>query len=254
MKKSAGQAKIALITGSSRNIGKSIAFSLAKDGYDIILNCRKITAEANQTKKQIQKTDRKVWLITGDVGKESEMKIMFKRIAKLITKIDVLVNNAGFDYGYSIENYSIKQVQQVLQTNLLGTIIVTKYALPLLKKSQNPVIINISSRCGGPTTIDGIGAYGPAKAGVIKFTQCCAREFAPYKIRVNCVAPGFTDTQLNRAILPDQTFWQQQAQRNPRQRVGQPQDTAHVVAFLASNKADYVNGQTIYVTGGSEFV
>ena len=73
MKKSAGQAKIALITGSSRNICKSIAFSLAKDGYDIILNCRKITAEANQTKKQIQKTDRKVWLITGDVGKESEI-------------------------------------------------------------------------------------------------------------------------------------------------------------------------------------
>ena len=107
---------------------------------------------------------------------------------------------------------------------------------------------------GKEKTIRGIGAYGPAEAGVIKFTQCCALEFSEYKIRVNCVAPGLTDTEMSRSITTDQKVWDALAKTNPSGRVGQPQDIANVVSFLVSEKANYINGETIGVNGGSNLV
>ncbi len=107
---------------------------------------------------------------------------------------------------------------------------------------------------GKEKTIPTIGAYGPAEAGVIKFTQCCALEFRDYKIRVNCVAPGLTDTDMTRGLFKDEKTWKMFANTNPSGRVGQPQDVANVVAFVVSEKASYINGEMIGVNGGSNLV
>jgi NAD(P)-dependent dehydrogenase (short-subunit alcohol dehydrogenase family) len=126
----------------------------------------------------------------------------------------------------------------------------TKLAIPLLKTAGNPSVINIASRMGGPTTIPTVSAYGPAKAGIIKFTQCAALELAKYHIRVNSISPGMTDTKLARTTYPESVMKAAVA-KNPRGRICQPQDVADLVSFLASPKADYINGEDILLTGGS---
>ena len=243
--------KIALVTGSSRGIGKAIALALAKDGYDIIIHYRKEEDKAKNVAKEIETTGRKTYLVQGDIAKEADVKNIFAEVSKITDHLDILVNNAGFDYGLLIEDYTLDQMSEIVNLILIGRFATTKYALPLLKMSSYPSVINIASRMGREKTIATVGPYAAAEAGVIKFTQCCALEFKKYGIRVNCVAPGLTDTELTRNIIPDQSFWDLQAKNNPRGRVGSPQDIANVVSFLASEKSDYIDGETINVTGGS---
>lgn len=243
--------KIALVTGSARGIGRAIAETLSADGYEVIVHCLNSTKLAEEVVGKINEKGGKAYLVTGDISTESGVKSIFEQITKITNKLDLLVNNAAIDYGLLIENYDFEKMRKVIDVTLLGTMVMTLFALPFLKKGAKPSIVNISSRMGKEKTIKTIGAYGPAKAGVNKFTQCCALEFAPYKIRVNCVAPGLTDTILSRTISPDQGFWDKQAELNPRGRVGQPQDIANTVSFLASDKADYINGETVGVNGGS---
>lgn len=243
--------KLALVTGSSRGIGKATAIALAKDGFDIVVHYINNKQKAEEVVKEIKKLGRRAYLVQGDVSTEKDVKRVFSEISKFTDVLDVLVNNAGFDYGYMIEDYTLDQMKKVIDITMFGKIAMTKYALPFLKKSKYPSIVNIASRMGGPTTIPTVGAYAPAEAGVIKFTQCCALEFAKYKIRVNCVAPGLTDTDMTRGIYPEESFWKAKAESNPRGRVGRPQDHANVILFLVSEKADYITGDTILITGGS---
>jgi len=245
--------KFALVTGSGRGIGKAVAVQLAKDGFTIFVHFRQNEKKAGETAQEIEKYS-KAYLAKGELTDDKQRQNIFKQIQKVTDSLDVLVNSAGFDYGYLIEDYTLEQVEYLTDINLVQKIMMTKYALPFLKKSGSPAIINISSRMGKEKTIRGIGAYGPAEAGVIKFTQCCALEFSEYKIRVNCVAPGLTDTEMSRSITTDQKVWDALAKTNPSGRVGQPQDIANVVSFLVSEKANYINGETIGVNGGSNLV
>ncbi len=246
--------KLALVTGSSRGIGKAIALTLAKDGFDIVVNCSKSKKQGEEVGEEIGKIGRQAYLVMGDITNEAQAQNIFKQMATIAPQLDLLVNNAGFDYGHLIEDYTIPQMREIVEIILIAKMTTTKYALPLLKKSPNPSIINIASRMGREKTIETVGAYGPAEAGVIKFTQCCALEFRKYKIRVNCVAPGLTETELTRNMVPEESFWKEQARINPRGRVGTPQDVANVVSFLSSEKADYINGETIGVNGGSVLI
>jgi len=242
--------KIALVTGSSRGIGKAIALTLAHDGFDIIVHYNKNKDKADEVANEIKAIGKQAYVIGGDITKDDEVERIFKEISSFNNSLDVLVNSAGFDYGYMIEDYTMEQVRYIIDLVLTAKISMTKQALPLLRKAEHPSIINIASRMGGPTTIKTVGAYAPAEAGVIKFTMCCALEFAP-KIRVNCVAPGLTKTDLTKAIFSSEQDWVDAAKRNPSGRVGEPVDVANVVSFLASEKASYITGETILVTGGS---
>jgi len=210
--------------------------------------------------KEIETIGRKVVIVQADLGNTESTKQMFEEIYKQTDHLDIVVNNAGMDYCKMIEDYEIEEMSEVINANLLSTMHVTKLALPLLKKTKGASIINISSRMGGPKTIPTVGAYAPAKAGIIKFTQCCALEFADYKIRVNSVAPGLTYTDMNIDFFlmraggneaQAKKDWEEMASKNPTGRVGQSQDIANVVSFLASGKASYINGETINVNGGS---
>jgi 3-oxoacyl-[acyl-carrier protein] reductase len=251
--------KYALITGSAKGIGRAVALELAKDGFDIIVHYNKSKDKAEELKGQIEKLKRNCILISADLTKDNEVKEMFEKLSGQTESLNLLVNNAGYDYGYLLEDYTLEQMRYILDIVLWAKMTVTKFALPLLKRSKNASIINIASRMGTEKTIKTISVYGPAEAGVIKFTQCCALEFADYKIRVNCVAPGLTYTDLSNelfvrdegSIEKAEKIWQEMAKINPSGRVGQPQDVANVISFLASKKAEYINGETIEVNGGS---
>ena len=242
--------KIALVTGSSRGIGKAIALTLAKDGFDVIVNYKKDKKSADKVVDDIKKLGKNSFAIQADLSKDVQVEKMFTEINNKINHLDLLVNSAGFDYAKMIEDYTMEEMRYIVDLVLIAKFSVTKFALPLLKKSNKAGIINIASRMGKEKTIKTIGAYGPAEAGVIKFTQCCALEFSEYKIRVNCVAPGLTRTDLTEGLFDDDTF-DAIAKTNPSHRVGQPQDIANAISFLASEKSEYINGETIGVNGGS---
>ncbi|HEC66376.1 MAG TPA: SDR family oxidoreductase, partial [bacterium] len=201
--------------------------------------------------REIKAMGRKARMISANLAKDKEVKRMFKEIKKFASKLDLVVNNAGFDYAKLIEDFSLEEMREVIDVVLFGKISITKLALPLLKKSGSPSIINIASRMGKEKTIRTIGAYGPAEAGVIKFTQVCALEFADYGIRVNCIAPGLTETDMTRNLFHDEKDWERFANSNPSRRVGHTQDVANTISFIASEKASYINGETIGVNGGS---
>ena len=246
--------KYALVTGSSRGIGKAIAIQLAKDGFDVFVNYLKDHKSAESVLAEIEEIGQKGYLIKGDVSSEKDMTEAYKKILSVTKTLDLLVNNAGTDIGKMIEDYTISEMRHVVDVNLIGVFICTKIFSSLLKNSDRAQIINISSRMGKEKIIETIGAYGPAKAGVNQFTKCCALEFSKYKIRVNAVLPGLTDTELNRKFIPDNKTWEEMAKKNPTGRVGYPQDIANVVSFLASEKGSYINGETIGVNGGSNLV
>lgn len=242
--------KIALVTGSGRGIGRATALTLAQDGFDVIVNYQKNQETANEVVSEIKKLGRDSFLVQADLSKDDQVEKMFSEISKKVDHLDLVVNNAGFDYAKMIEEYSMAEMRYIVDLVLIAKFSVTKFALPLLKKSNKASIINIASRMGKEKTIATIGAYGPAEAGVIKFTQCCALEFAQYNIRVNCVAPGLTKTDLTKGLFDDATF-NSIGKTNPSHRVGEPQDIANTISFLASEKSQYINGETIGVNGGS---
>ena len=244
-----------MVTGASRGIGRAIALTLATDGFNIFVNYRSSKEKAEEVASEIKALGREAYLIQADVTKQSDVVGMFAELKKVTEELNVLVNSAGFDYGYTIEEYTMEQMRYVIDSVLLSKIAVTKSALPFLKNAPYPSIINIASRMGGPKTIAGVAPYAAGEAGVIKFTQCCALEFKDYRIRVNCIAPGLTDTDLNRIQMKlDQNFLDAAAKSNPSGRIGRPQDIANVVSFLVSEKASYINGETIGVNGGSVLV
>jgi 3-oxoacyl-[acyl-carrier protein] reductase len=242
--------KYALVTGGSRGIGRAISLTLAQDGYDILVNYNKDDSAAEKIKKEIETLGRKCFLFKCDLTHDASVIKMFKDISTKVDKLDVLVNNAGYDYAKLIEDYSMEEIRYVIDLVLTAKIHTAKLALKLLRKSDYASIINIASRMGKEKTIPTIGAYGPAEAGVIKFTQCSALEFKDNNIRVNCVAPGLTRTQLTEDLLSDDEFLAA-GKANPLGRVGKPEDIANVVSFLVSRNADYINGETIGVNGGS---
>lgn len=250
MKHNKTENRVVLVTGGSRGIGRAIAITLAKDGYDVVVNYRANRRTAIEVVGLIRRLGRKAWAIRADVGRERQVERLFREIQRRVGRLDVVVNNAGYDYAKLIEEYSMREMRRVVDILLIARMQITKLALPLLKQSTEANIVHITSRMGKEKTIATIGAYGPAEAGIMKFAQCCALEFAPYKIRVNCVAPGMTKTEL--AI---QTYGQKvigaAARGNPSGRIAEPKDIANVVSFLVSDKASYINGETIGVNGGS---
>ncbi len=243
--------KYALVTGSSRGIGRATALRLADDGFNIFVHFNTNKEKAEEVKKLIEEKDVKAYLIQANITKDRDRKRIVESIKSITETLDVLVNNVGYDFAYMIEDYKYEEIDYMLESNLTQKMMMSIYCLPLLKKSQQPTIVNIASRMGKEKTIETVGAYAPAEAGVIKFTQCCALEWSKYKIRVNCVAPGLTRTDLTEKIFKSEVEWRQFAKKNPSGRVGMPDDIAKVVSFLVSEKSQYINGETIGVNGGS---
>lgn len=239
--------KCALITGATRGIGKQIAITLAKQGYNIALNYRKENEELENTKKEIEKIGVQVLAVKGDVANFENCENFVKQVIERFGQIDVLVNNAGITKDMLLMRMKKEDFEQVIDTNLVGTFNVTKNVVPYMMKARSGRIINISSVVGilgnaGQTN------YSASKAGIIGFTKSLAKEIASRNILVNAVAPGFIETNMTDVLKDD--VKQEIVKNIPLKRMGTTQDVANVVKFLASDDSSYITGQVINVDGG----
>ena len=239
--------KCALITGATRGIGKQIAITLAKQGYNIALNYRKLNEELENTKKEIEKIGVQILAVKGDVANFEDCENFVKQVIERFGQIDVLVNNAGITKDMLLMRMKKEDFEQVIDTNLVGTFNVTKNVVPYMMKARSGRIINISSVVGISGNA-GQTNYSASKAGIIGFTKSLAKEIASRNILVNSVAPGFIETNMTDVLKDD--VKQEIAKNIPLKRMGTAQDVANVVKFLASDDSSYITGQVINVDGG----
>lgn len=237
----------ALITGATRGIGKQIAITLAKQGYNIALNYRKENEELENTKKEIEKIGVQILAVKGDVANFEDCENFVKQVIERFGQIDVLVNNAGITKDMLLMRMKKEDFEQVIDTNLVGTFNVTKNVVPYMMKARSGRIINISSVVGISGNA-GQTNYSASKAGIIGFTKSLAKEIASRNILVNAVAPGFIETNMTDVLKDD--VKQEIAKNIPLKRMGTTQDVANVVKFLASDDSSYITGQVINVDGG----
>lgn len=241
--------KIVLITGGTSGIGEETARLMVESGAVVCINYSSNDNRAEKLREGLSKKA-SIRLYKADVSKEKQVEKMFSAIEKEFSHLDYLVNNVGIDIPDFIETYNIDNVRKIIDVNLIGQFICLKYAIPLLKKSSRPRVINVSSRLGNKP-LEEASAYCCSKAGVNMLTKVAALELSKYGIRVNTVSPGFTRTPLTEDIFPTEDEWISAGSSNPSGRVGKPEDMANAVLFMLSEYADYINGDNLEVNGGS---
>ena len=239
---------VALVTGSSRGIGRAIVEEFAKAGVNVVINYNKHEREALEFLDYIKKNyEVEVMCIKCDVSSEVEVEEMVNSITDNFGKIDILVNNASICLDSLFFDKSVKNFKRILDVNLIGTYLCSKYVAPTMISNKNGKIINISSTNGIDTYYPESLDYDASKAGVISLTHNMAVEFAPY-VNVNCVCPGWVKTDMNKDLSIEQI--EQEKKKILLNRFAIPEEIAKVVLFLASNKASYINDSIIRVDGG----
>ncbi|MCP3771729.1 3-oxoacyl-[acyl-carrier-protein] reductase [Paenibacillus sp. MZ04-78.2] len=239
--------KVALVTGASRGIGRAIAIGLAEAGADVVVNYAGSEAAAAEVVQAIEAIGRKSFKVKANIGSVQEVDEMFKLILEAFGRIDILVNNAGITRDNLIMRMKEEEFDQVIETNLKGVFNCVKAATRPMMKQRSGRIINISSVVGATGNAGQIN-YAAAKAGVIGMTKTAAKELASRGIHVNCVAPGFIETDMTDKLSEDQRS--QLMTQIPLARLGKPEDIAKAVVFLASDDSSYMTGQTLHVDGG----
>lgn len=239
--------KVILVTGATRGIGKQIAITFAKEGYDVAINYRNANEELENTKKEIESNGVKCLAVQGDISSYEDCERFVKEIIEEYGKIDVLVNNAGITKDTLLMRMKKEDFESVIDINLVGTFNVTKNVIPHMTKARRGRIINISSVVGVSGNA-GQTNYAASKAGIIGFTKSLAKEIASRNILVNAVAPGFIETNMT-DVLKDE-IKESLVKQIPLNRMGTAEDVANVVKFLASEDSSYITGQVINIDGG----
>lgn len=239
--------KVALVTGASRGIGKSIALLLASRGADIVINYAGNTEAAEKTKAEVEALGRKAIVIKTDVADTEACEAMLAEVVEKMGRIDILVNNAGITRDGLLMRMKEADWDAMLSTNLKSVFSCTKAALKYMMKARSGRIVSISSVVGAMGNA-GQANYAAAKAGILGFTKATAKEVAARGITVNAVAPGFIATDMT-AVLSEKIVENLKA-NIPMGRLGDPADIAKAVAFLVSDDAAYITGQTLHVNGG----
>jgi 3-oxoacyl-[acyl-carrier protein] reductase len=243
-----GANRVIAITGGSRGIGRAIGLRMADAGTSIYFNYYdRDSRDAEETVKLIEDAGGRAWGACVDVASQEDVQNFFKKVIEECGRVDVLVNNAGITIDTLLVRMKEKDWDRVLAINLKGAFHCLQAVAKIMMKQRAGRIINMASvvgMIGNP----GQANYVASKAGLIGLTKTAAKELAPRGITVNAVAPGFIDTHMT-ADLPEKVKDAMLAQV-PLGRIGQPEDVAEVVAFLASKKASYITGQVIHVNGG----
>ncbi len=242
----AGQ--VALVTGGARGIGRAIGLTLARAGADLAITYRGSRTQAEEVVAEARRLGRPAAAFQADVRDRRQVEGAIRSVEAEFGRLDILVNNAGVaTYGPFVEGPP-ESWDEVIAVNLQGTLLCTYAALPGMVRRRYGRIVNISSEFG-VAGAGGFAVYSAAKGAVIAFTKALAREVGPHGITVNAVAPGPIVTDMNRArYTPEE--WQRRAERMPVGRVGEPQDVAHAVLFLASEEASFTTGQVLMPNGG----
>lgn len=240
--------KVVLVTGSTSGIGRQIAKQLLENNASVVINYGHNEKLAEETMQELSNYKDNILLIKCDLSKENEVDNMFKDIEKKFGKLDGLVNCAAYDKVLSIEDLTIEEYRHELDVNVVARWQCIKNAIPLMKKSKMPRVINIASRLGTRPMEDSV-AYCTCEAATIMLTKCCALELSKYNIKVNTVSPSLTLTPLGKQSYTEEEI-KATAEKNPSKRLGTTEDTANLVLFLLSDKADYINGENVNVNGG----
>ena len=240
--------KTALVTGASRGIGRITAIMLAQRGFTVAVNyLAGFEDEANEVKDAIEKEGGRAIIVPGDVSKAADVEAMFATIKEQFGRLDLLVNNAGITRDSLLMRLKEADWDSVINIDLKSCFLTIKAVAPIMMKQRSGAIVNIASVVGITGNIGQIN-YSAAKAGVIGVTKTAAKELAGRGIRVNAVAPGFIQTSMT-AVIPD-NIKEEMLRSVPLSRMGQPEDVARAVCFLASDDAAYITGQVLKVDGG----
>jgi 3-oxoacyl-[acyl-carrier protein] reductase len=238
--------KVALITGSTRGIGKAIAIELAKKGYDIAINDLELPDEGKETIKTIDEMGRTSIFVKANVADYNDVEKMINEVLTKFKRIDVLVNNAGINIDKLVTNMSPQDWQRVIDVNLTGVFNCTKAVIPNMIKIGGGKIINMSSQgaLNGPV---GQANYAASKGAIISFTKVIAKEYAQYNILCNAIAPGCIETRMTDSMPPG--MLRERVSEIPLGRRGKPKEVAELVTFLA-DQANYITGQLILINAG----
>ncbi len=240
--------RIVVVTGGSRGIGRAVAVRMARPGTTIYVNfSRSDSTDADETTALVAEAGGQARALRVDVASQKDVRAFFSQIVEECGRVDVLVNNAGITRDGLLVRMKESDWDHVLAINLKGAFNCIQSAAKTMMQQRAGRIINMASVVG-VTGNAGQANYTASKAGLIGLTKTAAKELAPRGIAVNAVAPGFIDTPMTE-VLPEKVKEAMRAQI-PLGRIGQPDDVAEAVAFLASEKASYITGQVIHVNGG----
>ncbi len=238
------------VTGSSRGIGRAIAEQFARNGFRVVLHCLERTDLLNEVFEQLRSENCAVMCTCGDISSDRDVKRMYAEIKEAFGTVDILVNNAGIALQEQLlTDCSAEQIDRILSVNCKGAMLCSKAVIPGMVSRKKGSIVNISSYLG-ITGCSCESVYAASKAAVIGLTKSLALELSPSGIRVNAVAPGFVDTEMNREFT-------EKEKRDiradiPLERFGEAGDIANAVYFLALEEtAGFVTGQVLCVDGGS---
>lgn len=237
----------AFVTGAARGIGAAIARALARDGYDVAINCRSSAQEAELVAEQCREQGVRAEVLMGDVADHAACEGMVKLACERLGEPHVLVNNAGLTRDGLLVRMKEPQFDEVISVNLKGSYNMMRLLAPMLMKRRSGRIINITSVTGmkgNPGQVN----YAAAKAGLIGMALSAAKELGSRGVTVNCVAPGFTETDMTDALPA--TVREAALERITLGRFAKAEEIAEAVAFLASDRAGYITGQTLVVDGG----
>lgn len=242
--------RVGIVTGGIEGIGRSISSLLLKEGAVVVATYYSNDKAAEKMKQDFTKYKDNLMIVKCDNRDEKKVKSLLKQIKQQFGKMDYLINNAGISSSKYLVNMDLDQWNKVMDVNLTGAFLTTKYSLPLLLKSKNSSIVNLSSQVG-ITGNKGQSNYATTKAGIIGFTYSLAQEYSKKNIRVNAVAPGFIDTNITNEMSNLDIL--DKKNNVLLERLGTTEEVANVVIFLVSSLSSYINSTVIQVDGGRRF-
>lgn len=239
--------KIALVTGASRGIGAATALRLAQEGCDLAVHYRSDSAAAEAVVERIKKMGQRAVALQADLGAPEEAKRLVEQVARGLGGLNILVNNAGYSQHAEVEKLKLEDWERMLRVTLTAAFVCAQATIPYMKEASWGRIVNVASLRAMTGSGHGVH-YAAAKSGIIGLTKSLALELAKHNITVNGVSPGYTKTEMTRAAL--EKHGAVIAAQIPLGRAAEPEEIAAVIAFLASDDASYVTGETINVNGG----
>ncbi len=242
------EGKVALVTGGSRGIGRASALAFADAGADVVVSSRKLP-DLEEVAEEIKAKGRKGRAVASHIAKIEESQALVERVKAEFGRIDILMNNAGTNPYYGpLMDAEEWAWDTTMNVNLKGPFLLSQLVARIMKEQGGGNIINTAS-VGGMRAGE-LAIYNVTKAGLIMLTECMAKEWGQYNIRVNAIAPGVIKTRLSEQLWKEPAVGEAAMKRTPLLRLGEPEDVASVVLFLASDAARYVTGETIVIDGG----
>ena len=241
--------KVAIVTGGAKGLGRAFAVTLAREGAKIMVVTRKDMANLEDTVKRIQDSGGEAILCQADVTREEETLAMAEATVKSFGKIDILVNNAAIYDGIKRKPFyeiDLDEWDLLMAVNVKGAFLATRAVFPYMQKQGSGKIINLASEVFF-TGSHGFAHYVASKGGIIGLTRALAVELGPHNICINCIAPGFTDTEASRNLADVKKY---DTSKTPLKRLEKPEDLTGAALFLASPESDFMTGQTLLISGG----